>query len=45
MTITGGVPSEFNEIKNGTVELYLAKLDNFVQQIEKAEAQSNAIPM
>lgn len=35
MTLCGGDPVQFNEIKSGTVGLYLFKLDNFVSGIER----------
>jgi len=44
MTLCDGDPVQFNEIKRGTVELYLAKLDNFAINREAAQKQSSSIP-
>jgi len=44
MTLCDGDPVAFNEIKKGTVELYLAKLDNFAIQREAQMQQSSSIP-
>lgn len=37
MSICEGDVLQFNEIKSGSVDVYLVKLDNFVTQIERQE--------
>lgn len=43
MSICEGDVVQFNEIKSGSVELYIIKIDNFVTHIERIRKASKKI--